>query len=123
MTGRCLKLGILIIAMVSGLFSVTALKTSAAFSVDAKEEFFEARIRPLLATHCYDCHTDAAKGGLRVDSREALLKGGNRGPAIVVGDPDASLLIKAVSHTDEKLKMPKGGTRLSDQEIANLSQW
>src|SRR5262245_45213047 len=60
----------------------------------AKIEFFEARVRPLLATRCYDCHTDSAKGGLRVDSREAMLKGGRRGPAIVIGEPEESLLIK-----------------------------
>lgn len=89
----------------------------------AKHEFFEAKIRPLLITACYDCHTDSAKGGLRVDSREALLKGGKRGAAIVPGQPENSLLIKAVSHTDEKLKMPRGAAKLKDEEIAALSQW
>ncbi len=89
----------------------------------AQIEFFESRIRPLLATSCYDCHTDSAKSGLRVDSREALLKGGNRGPVIVAGKPEESLLIKAVSHSMDSLKMPKGGARLKDQEIADLSRW
>src|SRR5262245_66333926 len=51
----------------------------------AKIEFFEARVRPLIATRCYDCHTDSSKGGLRMDSREAMLKGGRRGPAIEIG--------------------------------------
>jgi mono/diheme cytochrome c family protein len=89
----------------------------------AKSEFFESRIRPVLATHCYDCHTDAAKGGLRLDSREALLKGGNRGAAIVIGNPDESLLIKAVAHTHQSLRMPKGGAKLKEQEIADLARW
>src|SRR5215467_12357369 len=89
----------------------------------AKIEFFEARVRPLMATRCYDCHTDSAKGGLRVDSREALLKGGQRGPAIVIGKPEESLLIKAVTHTHETLRMPKGAPKLNDQEIGDLSQW
>jgi hypothetical protein len=89
----------------------------------AKSEFFEAKIRPLLAMHCYDCHTDSAQGGLRVDSREALLKGGKRGPAIIVGKPEESLLIKAVAHTHEKLRMPKNAPKLADQELINLSQW
>ncbi len=98
--------------------------TSATAQTDAaKQEFFEARIRPLLATSCYDCHTEGAKGGLRVDSREALLKGGRRGAAIIPGHPETSLLIKAVSHSDEKLKMPKGGAKLKDEELAALSQW
>ena len=54
-------------------------------------EFFEARIRPVLATNCYSCHADSQLGGLRVDSREAILKGGKSGPAIVPGDPEKSV--------------------------------
>src|SRR5258708_3722221 len=69
---------------------------------------FEASVRPVLAANCYDCHTDERMGGLRLDSREALLKGGKSGPAIVPGDPDKSLLIEAVRQT-KALKMPKGG--------------
>lgn len=119
MLRRCLKLGALIVGFCALLILLGSLKTSALY--DVRDEFFESRIRPVLATSCYDCHTDAAKGGLRVDSREALLKGGQRGPAIVVGKPDESLLIKAVKH--ETLNMPKGGTKLKDSEIADLSQW
>lgn len=89
----------------------------------AQSDFFEARIRPLLATHCYDCHTDAAQGGLRVDSRAALLKGGARGPALVPGQPDASLLLQAVRHTHATLRMPKGADKLPEKEIAALTQW
>ena len=59
-------------------------------------DLFETRVRPLLLTVCGDCHTDDEKGGLRIDSREALLKGGEHGPAIVPGDADKSLLIRAV---------------------------
>ncbi|MGH9799702.1 MAG: c-type cytochrome domain-containing protein, partial [Blastocatellia bacterium] len=87
------------------------------------EEFFETRIRPLLATNCYGCHTSPESGGLRLDSREALLKGGNSGPAIVSNQPEASLLIQAVAHTHSRLKMPKGKPKLKDEEIANLRQW
>jgi len=100
------------------------LTVEATQSADAaKIEFFETKVRPLMAARCYDCHTDSAKGGLRVDSREALLKGGRRGPAIVIGKPEDSLLIKAVAHTHETLRMPKGAPKLSDQEIGDLSQW
>src|SRR5215831_1420160 len=88
----------------------------------ASAEFFEAKVRPVLAANCYDCHTDERMGGLRLDSREALLKGGKRGAAIVPGDPDASLLIRAVQQTNETLKMPKGG-RLKPEEIAALVDW
>src|SRR5215471_4330358 len=92
-------------------------------SASEKTEFFEARIRPVLATNCYGCHTDSKLGGLRVDSRVALLEGGKSGPAIVPGRPDESLLIKAIKHADPRLKMPMGGARLSDNAIADLRYW
>src|ERR1700704_725104 len=77
-----------------------------------KIEFFESRIRPVLANSCYACHTDSKLGGLRVDSRVSLLAGGKSGPAIVPGRPEESLLIKAVTQVDPKLKMPMGGVKL-----------
>ena len=86
-------------------------------------EFFESKIRPLLATQCYACHTRSKLGGLRVDSRAALLEGGDHGPAIVAGDADASLLILAVRQTDPSLAMPKSADKLSDAQIADLVQW
>ena len=88
---------------------------------DEPKSFFQERIQPILSKRCNACHTDASAGGLRVDSRPALLKGGASGAAIVPGDPDRSLLIEAVRQTGA-LKMPKGG-KLSDQEIADLTEW
>src|SRR3954449_13116584 len=85
-------------------------------------EYFETRVRPVLAANCYDCHADERMGGLRVDSREALLKGGRSGPVIVPGDPDKSLLIEAVRQTRATLKMPKGG-RLAAAEVDALVEW
>jgi mono/diheme cytochrome c family protein len=85
-------------------------------------DLFETKVRPVLASNCYDCHTDQRMGGLRVDSREALLKGGRSGPAIVPGDADNSLLIQAIRQTSEKLKMPKGG-HLRPEEIDALAEW
>jgi len=84
-------------------------------------DFFENNIRPILANNCYSCHGDATSGGLKLDSREALLKGGNHGPVLVPGDPDKSLIITAV-HQNTALKMPKGG-KLSSQEVADLTEW
>ena len=77
----------------------------------ATTDFFEAKIRPVLANNCYACHASSAQsqGGLRVDSRDALLKGGGRGAAVVPGDPDQSWLIRAVRQSDPALKMPMGG--------------
>ena len=86
-------------------------------------EFFEAQIRPLLAESCYHCHTDDEKGGLRLDSRERLLKGGESGPAIVPGDPDGSLLIKAVRHAAGAPKMPRSEPKLGDAQINALAAW
>src|SRR5207237_2247033 len=84
-------------------------------------EFFEAKVRPLLVANCYDCHTDLRSGGLRLDSREAMLKGGRSGPAIVPGDPDKSLLIAAVRQTGA-LKMPKGSVLTAD-DVSALVEW
>ncbi len=80
------------------------------------------QVRPLLAKSCFGCHTGAAMGGLRLDSREAVLKGGKSGAAVVVGKPEESLLVKAIEHSHERLKMPPAG-KLSDGEIKVLKDW
>src|SRR5438876_5659870 len=84
-------------------------------------EFFEKQIRPLLASRCVSCHGPAQQlSSLRLDSREAILRGGNRGPAIVPGDATTSLLARAVRH--DGLKMPVGG-KLDAKEIAAIEKW
>src|SRR5205823_2472036 len=105
-----------IVAMRFALFIAAALTCHAAAP---GEEFFEARIRPLLVTRCLACHGDTATAGLRLDSREGALKGGKSGPAIVPGNPEQSLLIQAVAHTHARLKMPPTG-ELDPQEVASL---
>ncbi len=85
-------------------------------------EFFEFKIRPLLATNCHACHTEGALGGLRLDSRESLLKGGKSGLAVVSGKPDESLLMQAVRRTHIRLKMPPVGA-LKEAEVADLAEW
>jgi hypothetical protein len=89
-------------------------------------DFFESHVRPVLAEHCYGCHSkqsEKVKGGLLLDSREGLLSGGDSGPALVPGDPDRSLLIKAVRYADENLRMPPKNKRLPPQEVALLEAW
>ena len=71
-------------------------------------EFFEMKVRPVLAKNCYACHTDSRMGGLRLDSAEAR-QGRQVRPAIVPGKPDESLLVQAIRQTHERLKMPPGG--------------
>ncbi len=94
---------------------------------DAKGvEFFESQIRPLLADKCYECHSRQSrkvKGGLLLDSPEALLKGGDSGPIVVTGDLDNSLLIKAVRYKDEDMRMPPDGKRLTEAQVAELETW
>jgi len=90
-----------------------------------QQDFFENKIRPVLADKCYKCHSTYAekvKGGLLLDTRDGLLKGGESGKAIVPGDPEASLLVKAIRYTDPDLQMPKD-KKLADDEIANLVAW
>ncbi|MFN5300189.1 MAG: c-type cytochrome domain-containing protein, partial [Planctomycetaceae bacterium] len=85
--------------------------------------FFETRVRPVLVENCQKCHGPAKQwAGLRLDSREAQLKGGDSGPAIVPGKPADSLLIKAVRELDGAVKMPPEG-QLTERQIADLEQW
>lgn len=100
--------------------------SSAAEPTAAQLQFFENKVRPVLADNCYKCHSATAekvKGGLLLDSREATLKGGETGPAVVPGNLDKSLLIQAVRYTDPDLQMPPKGKKLSDQQIADLEAW
>ncbi|MFM7540979.1 MAG: PSD1 and planctomycete cytochrome C domain-containing protein [Planctomycetota bacterium] len=83
---------------------------------------FEKHIRPLLVEKCQSCHgPEKAKGGLRLDSRAALLKGGDTGPAVIPGKAADSLLIKAIGYTGEPKMPPKG--KLTDREIGLVSAW
>jgi hypothetical protein len=86
------------------------------------DDAFERTVRPLLAARCRRCHgPDKASGGLRLDSREAILEGGDSGPAAVAGRPDASLLIEAVEHRDVLRMPPKEA--LEPAEVAALRDW
>jgi hypothetical protein len=85
-------------------------------------DFFEKSVRPLLAAHCFECHgPKKQRAGLRLDSRAALLAGGDTGPAVVPGDPDKSLLIKAVHYQAEPKMPPKAP--LSPAQVAVLNSW
>lgn len=90
---------------------------------DDKTDFFESKIRPLLAARCHSCHGVSRSAGLRLDSREAVLRGGRSGPAITVGAPDKSLLYQAISHTHAVLKMPPTATKLDEADIQNVARW
>jgi len=88
-------------------------------------EFFEKKIRPLLAERCYECHSTAkgkTKGGLSLDSREAVLQGGDSGPALVAGDVEKSKLIEGVRWKNQDFQMPPK-KQLSARELADLEAW
>ena len=90
---------------------------------DAADRHFTARVQPLLESRCISCHgPDKVKGGLRMDSREALLKGGENGPAVVPGKPADSLLLQAVMHSKKDLEMPPK-EKLTTNDIAILEKW
>ena len=75
----------------------------------ADTDYFEKKVRPLLVAKCYECHSSSAlklKGGLRLDSRAAMIKGGESGPAMIAGKPETSRLIRAVGYDDVNLQMP-----------------
>src|SRR5688572_12768829 len=85
--------------------------------------FFETKIRPLLAQHCFACHNEKnTNGGLRLDTPQGLFKGGDTGKVVTPGHPEMSLLIQAVNYTKEGFKMPPQG-KLKPQQIADLTAW
>ncbi|MCB1275928.1 PSD1 and planctomycete cytochrome C domain-containing protein [Prosthecobacter sp.] len=98
---------------------------AAAPADDAKIAFFEKTIRPILIKRCYECHSvesGKSKGGLLIDSREAILKGGDTGPALVAGNPDKSHIIESVRYKNEDLQMPPKGA-LPAAEVKALEEW
>lgn len=117
------------IVMILCLFAAVAVFPVPSTTVTAQElsteqiNFFESKIRPVLIKDCYGCHsakTGATKGGLMVDSKEALLLGGDSGPAIVAGSLDESLLWAAINH--QGYNMPPG-KMLSSKVLADFQKW
>ncbi len=106
------------------LVAAVPLRADDAKPTPEQLEFFEQKIRPLLIQRCYECHShdQKIKGGLALDSRAGWQAGGDSGTAVVPGDPDGSLLVKAVRYSDPDLKMPPAG-KLKDAEIKLLEQW
>jgi len=110
-----------------GLLCLSATAVSGAPDVKGVE-FFETKIRPVLVSECYQCHSAEAaknkklKGGLQLDTREGVLKGGDSGAVVVPGDPKKSLLIATLRHDGKAEKMPPKG-KLSDQTIADFAKW
>ena len=93
---------------------------------DVQTAFFEAKIRPILVEHCYRCHSaesGKSESGLRSRFAQTIRQGGDRGSAVVPGDPDASILLSAISHADSDLKMPPKMDRLPESVIDDFRTW
>src|SRR4051794_6612371 len=105
---------------------LTALAANAAAADDRSgREFFEAKIRPVLAGQCFKCHSARSgkpKGGLRLDTREGLRRGGTSGPAVVPGDPDASPLLQAIARSGDLAPMPPRA-ELPKAVVADFRRW
>ena len=91
-------------------------------SADDVSRHFESRIRPVLVKTCQKCHGNQQKGGLRLDSREDLLAGGDHGAAVVPGEPQKSLLYQAIARTASRLKMPPGAA-LEPRVVEDFEKW
>ncbi len=89
-------------------------------------DFFEKKVRPILAENCYKCHSaeqGKSKGGLTLDSRDGVLKGGETGPALEPGAPEKSLLVHAIGYDDPDLQMPPKGEKLTKEQVETLTAW
>ncbi|MEN3942636.1 DUF1553 domain-containing protein [Prosthecobacter sp. SYSU 5D2] len=111
--------------LLATLLMLIACSGSAVAATPEQVEFFESRIRPVLAQECYECHSEAGKqkGGLLLDSRPGWQAGGDSGAAITPGNLTASLLLASIRHEHEDLKMPKNGAKLDDSVIADFEKW
>ncbi|MGV3532903.1 MAG: DUF1549 domain-containing protein, partial [Chthoniobacteraceae bacterium] len=104
----------------TGWAAVTAAPTK------EQTDFFESKVRPILAENCYKCHSvekGKSKGGLTLDSREGVLKGGETGPLVEPGNPEKSLLVHAIGYSDPDLQMPPKGEKLTQAQIETLTEW
>ena len=109
-------------AVVGRVLAIASLGVLPAQLTAQDPEFFEKKVRPALIEHCFECHSgDAQESGLHVDSLAALLTGGERGPAIVPGQPNEGTFIPAIRH-DDTLQMPLN-KKLPQAVIADLTQW
>jgi len=108
-------------ALLAAICGIAAVNAHAAEA----SAMYEQKIRPLLASQCFDCHSakaDEVKGALKLDSLEDILKGGANGPAIQPGDVENSFLLRAIRYQEDDYQMPPRG-RLSDEDISLFEEW
>src|SRR5262245_50980219 len=108
------------------LASLIAAPVLAQEPTQEQQDFYINKVLPILAENCYRCHSAEGgkdKGGLTLDSQDAMLKGGDSGPALVPGNVEKSLLITAVSFKDAELRMPPKGEKLTPAQVTTLTEW
>jgi len=112
-------------ALALALSLAAPLQAGAARTDADRVEFFEARIRPVLVEHCYECHSSAgeASGGVTLDHRAGMLEETLFGPIVAPGDPGESVLLQVMRHELEGLEMPEDGARLEDQVLRDFEAW
>jgi mono/diheme cytochrome c family protein len=117
--------GLGMVALLSFALATTA--SVQAHDDASKPEFYTTKVKPIFDANCARCHGGTNhRGGLNIDTREGLLKGGHDGPVIVPGDPANSLLIKLVRHegpADDPMPMPPNKPKISDDDIAIVNEW
>lgn len=121
---RISRLAFAILGLTAAVVSTEAAN-STVLTAEGRD-YFEKHIRPVLVAECYDCHAGSKKkGGLVLDSREGLLRGGDSGPSLIPGDPWGSLLIQSLSHQhkDVDLHMPKDGAKLDEVTLQHFVTW
>ena len=119
------KLVICVLSAFIGTGAFTVSKAVASGDRASQVDFFETKIRPVLIEHCYECHSaeaGKAKGGLRLDSKQGWLVGGDSGPAIIPGKPDESHVLLAINYSGDMSEMPPK-SRLSSEVIHDFTQW
>ncbi len=121
---RALAAGLTFAALIA--LSLNTVKVQAGED-KAKPEYYTAHVKPIFDANCARCHGGMNhRGGLNIDTRENLLKGGHSGPAIVPGDPAKSLLVTLIRHEgpkDDPKDMPPKGDKLSDADIKIVEDW
>lgn len=127
MNRRWLATGVL--AWLLGATALPAAESAPKPLTAEQTDFFEKKVRPLLVEHCHKCHGPVkSKAGLRLDSRKAILEGGDQGPALVPGNPDASILIQAIRYEGDNAKNPRlpnmpPKAKLDAKAIEALTTW
>jgi mono/diheme cytochrome c family protein len=108
-------------------FALTNASTVQAHDDASRPEFYTAKVKPIFDANCARCHGGTNhRGGLNMDTRAGLLKGGHDGAVIVPGDPANSLLVKLIRHegpADDPMPMPPNKPKISDEDIATVTEW